>query len=119
VVGDRYLNRDLANTGVDYEVLNFGVSGYGVAQAVETLRSRALQLDPDIVVYAYCLNDAQAYSLEMANLIALTRCKIIAVENNRIEIEEIDAFDNSPVIDIKCFIPGPVLTSKIKLPDWV
>ena len=35
------------------------------------------------------------------NLIAMTRCKIIAVRGNVIEIESIDAFADTPVLDIK------------------
>jgi len=40
------------------------------------------------------------------NLIALTNCKIVAVRGNEIEIEKTDAFDGTPVLDIKPFIPG-------------
>lgn len=35
------------------------------------------------------------------NLIAMTRCKIISVKGNMIEIEGIDAFPDTPVLDIK------------------
>jgi tRNA (adenine37-N6)-methyltransferase len=35
------------------------------------------------------------------NLIAMTRCKIISVKGNVIEIEGIDAFPDTPVLDIK------------------
>ncbi len=35
------------------------------------------------------------------NLIAMTRCKIISVQGNVIEIESIDAFPDTPVLDIK------------------
>ncbi len=35
------------------------------------------------------------------NLIGMTRCKVISVKENVIEIESIDAFDNTPVLDIK------------------
>jgi tRNA-Thr(GGU) m(6)t(6)A37 methyltransferase TsaA len=35
------------------------------------------------------------------NLIAMTRCKIISVKDNVIEIESIDAFPDTPVLDIK------------------
>ena len=35
------------------------------------------------------------------NLIAMTRCKIISVKGNVIEIESIDAFPDTPVLDIK------------------
>lgn len=35
------------------------------------------------------------------NLIALSRCRIISVRENVIEIDDIDAFPNTPVLDIK------------------
>lgn len=35
------------------------------------------------------------------NLIALTRCNVLSVKGNVIEIDDIDAFDNTPVLDIK------------------
>ena len=39
------------------EVLNFGVDGYSTEQIAELLQVRVLQFDPDITVYALCLND--------------------------------------------------------------
>ena len=35
------------------------------------------------------------------NLIALSRCKIISVKKNVIEIDTIDAFPDTPVLDPK------------------
>ena len=35
------------------------------------------------------------------NLIALSRCKILSVKKNIIEIDSIDAFPDTPVLDIK------------------
>jgi len=35
------------------------------------------------------------------NLIAISKCDIVSVQGNVIEIEEIDAFDGSPVLDLK------------------
>jgi tRNA-Thr(GGU) m(6)t(6)A37 methyltransferase TsaA len=35
------------------------------------------------------------------NLIAISRCKILAVEGNIIEIDSIDAFTGTPVLDLK------------------
>ena len=35
------------------------------------------------------------------NLIALSRCRILSVKDNIIEIDDIDAFDDTPVLDIK------------------
>lgn len=53
------------------------------------------------------------------NLIALTLCKIIAIQRSKIEIEDIDADEGSPVVDIKCYIPTSVSASEVRLPDWV
>ena len=35
------------------------------------------------------------------NLIAISKCKIISVKENVIEVDDIDAFSDSPVIDLK------------------
>jgi tRNA-Thr(GGU) m(6)t(6)A37 methyltransferase TsaA len=40
------------------------------------------------------------------NLIALTLCRIIGIEGSRIEVESIDAFPGTPVLDIKPYVPG-------------
>ncbi|HEX4355063.1 MAG TPA: SGNH/GDSL hydrolase family protein, partial [Polyangiales bacterium] len=51
-----------------FEVLNFGVSGYNIDQIDENLRARANAWHPDLVLYAYCLNDPQAQSFELDSL---------------------------------------------------
>ncbi|MFC1562769.1 tRNA (N6-threonylcarbamoyladenosine(37)-N6)-methyltransferase TrmO [candidate division KSB1 bacterium] len=55
------------------------------------------------------------------NLIAISHCRILSIEDNIIYIDEIDAFDDSPVIDLKCFIPYTYDKKDeiFKLPDWV
>jgi tRNA-Thr(GGU) m(6)t(6)A37 methyltransferase TsaA len=53
------------------------------------------------------------------NLIALTLCKLVAVKGNVIEIGKTDAFDGTPVLDIKPFIPGYDSTPDAKIPDWL
>jgi tRNA-Thr(GGU) m(6)t(6)A37 methyltransferase TsaA len=40
------------------------------------------------------------------NLIGLTLCRIIAVNENVLEIDGIDAFDGTPVLDLKPYIPS-------------
>jgi len=57
------------------------------------------------------------HSPRRPNLIALTICKIESIAGNIIQIEEIDAHDGSPVIDIKCYIPQSVSDGRV--PDWV
>ena len=54
------------------------------------------------------------------NLIALSLCRILSVKNNIVYIENIDALNNSPILDIKPYIPQ--IDHKIKdvrLPDWL
>lgn len=53
------------------------------------------------------------------NLIGISICKILWIRENTIHIDKIDAFDGSPVIDIKCFIPSSALKQDIRLPAWV
>ena len=47
------------------EVMNFGVTGYDVANNVEHLRVRALKFQPDIVLLAFCVNDIGTSSTAM------------------------------------------------------
>jgi tRNA-Thr(GGU) m(6)t(6)A37 methyltransferase TsaA len=57
------------------------------------------------------------HSPRRPNPIALSRCRIREVTLDGILVDQIDALDGSPVIDIKSFFPhddkGPV-----KVPDW-
>ena len=59
------------------------------------------------------------HSPQRPNLIGLTVCEIISIHGNKIEIDDIDAFDGSPVIDLKCYIPGSIGEKDVRLPDWV
>jgi tRNA-Thr(GGU) m(6)t(6)A37 methyltransferase TsaA len=54
------------------------------------------------------------------NLIALSLCKIISVKNNIVYIENIDALDNSPILDIKPYIPQiDHIIKDVCVPDWL
>jgi len=52
------------------------------------------------------------------NLIALTLCKIVSVKDNVVELERIDAFDGTPVLDIKPYIPG-YDSAEATVPEWI
>ncbi|MBI4451961.1 SGNH/GDSL hydrolase family protein [Candidatus Woesearchaeota archaeon] len=47
------------NKNGNYEVLNFGINGYGIEQETELLKAKAIQFDPDILVIGYILNDPE------------------------------------------------------------
>ena len=53
------------------------------------------------------------------NLIGMSLCRIVSIDANRIYIDRIDAFDATPVIDIKCFIPTSRDLADLRQPDWV
>lgn len=74
---EEYLGRHYAPLGPSFEVLDFAVTGYNVAQCVESLEARALAFEPDLVLYGYCLNDPQDYSFELENL----RARLSAAES--------------------------------------
>jgi len=52
------------------------------------------------------------------NLIAITICRLISIEGNVIRVDEIDAFDGTPVIDIKPCISRLDFISEVKVPSW-
>jgi tRNA (adenine37-N6)-methyltransferase len=53
------------------------------------------------------------------NPIGLSVCKIKAVEKDRIVVDEIDAFDQTPVVDIKAYIPVSDCVPDARVPWWV
>ena len=52
------------------------------------------------------------------NLIALTLCKVVSVKANVVEVEMIDAFADTPVLDIKPYIPGYDSAPDARSPEW-
>jgi len=52
------------------------------------------------------------------NLIALSICKVLSVEGRRIYVEKIDAFDGTPIVDLKPYVPGDRIADA-RFPDWV
>ena len=52
------------------------------------------------------------------NLIGLSVCKILEVKKNVVHVDTIDAFDGTPVLDLKPFVPPDALAQGIKVPDW-
>lgn len=53
------------------------------------------------------------------NPIAISTCKILSVEGNLVYIEDIDAFDSTPVVDIKPYLKHLDPDDQIKVPTWI
>ena len=53
------------------------------------------------------------------NLIGLSVCKIRSVKDHRVLVENIDAFDGTPILDLKPYIPRNDCIPDAKVPNWV
>lgn len=53
------------------------------------------------------------------NLIGLSVCKIKSIDDAGITVDDIDAFDGSPIIDIKPYIPSIDSVPGASVPDWL
>ncbi len=53
------------------------------------------------------------------NLIGLTRCRVVSVKKNILEVEGLDARDGSPVLDLKPYIPRSDALPEAQVPGWV
>ncbi len=53
------------------------------------------------------------------NLIALSVCRIAAIDGLYVNLDDIDAFDGTPVLDLKPLTPPDAPEAdKIRVPDW-
>lgn len=52
------------------------------------------------------------------NPIGMTIVKLLKIEGNKIYIDQTDAFDNTPIIDIKPYIPNSDCILNTTLPDY-
>lgn len=53
------------------------------------------------------------------NLIAFTVCRVVSLEGNVIRVDKIDAFDKTPVLDVKPFIPPDEPREGVRVPAWL
>jgi tRNA-Thr(GGU) m(6)t(6)A37 methyltransferase TsaA len=82
------------------------------ARSILRLRPRKDPRNPICGVFA-------THSPRRPNLIAMTVCRLLSVDGRTITVDAIDAKDNSPVIDIKCYIPEAIEAQDVRLPEWV
>jgi tRNA-Thr(GGU) m(6)t(6)A37 methyltransferase TsaA len=53
------------------------------------------------------------------NLIGLTLCRVRSIRGTTIRVESIDAFDGTPVLDLKPYIPDVDGEARALVPSWV
>ena len=52
------------------------------------------------------------------NLIALSVCQLVSVKGSLVQVDNLDAFDGTPVLDLKPFIPPDAPTREVRVPAW-
>lgn len=52
------------------------------------------------------------------NPIGLTLVKILSIDKNKVYVDFIDAYDNTPIIDIKPYLPNGDRVDVVQLPEW-
>jgi tRNA-Thr(GGU) m(6)t(6)A37 methyltransferase TsaA len=53
------------------------------------------------------------------NLIGFAACRIIGVGANTIDVEDLDARDGSPILDVKPYIPKGDSIPEARTPEWL
>lgn len=52
------------------------------------------------------------------NLVAFTLCRIASIEGSVLRVEGLDAFDGTPVLDLKPYTPADAPSGDVRVPDW-
>lgn len=58
-------------------------------------------------------------SPQRPNPIGIFICSLVRINGNMLKVKKIDAFDGTPIIDIKPYIPGMDSIKNGEVPDWV
>ena len=53
------------------------------------------------------------------NRLGLSVAKLLKVEGSTLVVEGLDAFDGTPVLDVKPYIPRQELAQGVRIPDWL
>ena len=55
------------------------------------------------------------------NPIAMTTCKMVAVDetSGTIEVADIDAYDGTPIVDLKAYFPVCDRVQEARIPEWL
>jgi tRNA-Thr(GGU) m(6)t(6)A37 methyltransferase TsaA len=53
------------------------------------------------------------------NLIGLAACRLLSIRGTTLEVEGLDAWEDSPILDLKPYIPGIDAVPEARVPEWV
>jgi hypothetical protein len=107
-----YLEEGLKNEGIDAEVLNFGVSGYGMDQAFLRWRKKGRALAPHIVIFGFQPENMK----RNVNLI-----RPLYVEESGIPFAKprfVLRDEELTLVNVPCLEPRDVVATMRKLTSW-
>jgi len=58
-------------------------------------------------------------SPERPNLIGFTACRLLRIEGNVVEVAGLDAWDGTPILDLKPYIPTADAVPEAATPEWL
>ena len=118
VISDIVLEDELspALAGIEefsHLMILFHISGLTPKQrALLHLHPGDRQDAPDVGVFA-------THSQYRPNPIGVTVVQLLGREGNRLRVAGLDAYDGTPVLDIKSFFPDADLVEEARIPEWM
>lgn len=118
VVSDIVLDEELA-PALD------GIEGYSHVEvlfyisAVTDEQRATLKLHPQNREDAPLVGVFATHTQYRPNPIGLTIARLLERQGNRLRVQGLDAYDGSPILDIKAYAPRPEQSVGIIIPDWL
>lgn len=118
VISEIVLDEDLAPAlegieGFSHITVLFYLSGLTRRQrAIRRLHPRDQADAPEVGVFA-------THTQFRPNSIAITTVKLLERKDNRLRVSGLDAFNGTPVLDIKSFTPDLDLAAEARIPEWM
>ena len=82
-----------------YEVLNFGILGYTSFQGLQLLKTRVLDLKPDVVVIGFGMNDSEVAGYRDKDMIAASTPRFIArLKESVLDLESYKLLDYAALV---------------------
>ena len=112
-IADKYVNALQGLDGFSHVVVLYWFDKNDTSRKRSILQTRSNRF-PDKPVVGVFASRAPV----RPNLIALSVCRILSVDGNLVRVNSIDAFNGTPILDLKPHIPMIDSPGNVKLPDW-
>jgi tRNA (adenine37-N6)-methyltransferase len=118
VVSDIIIDEHLAPALDGIEQFSHVVVLFYIAGVSAEGRSR-LKLHPRDRDDAPLMGVFATHSQFRPNPIGLTVARVLERQGNRLRVQGLDAYNGTPILDIKNYVPDPEFDANVHYPDWV